>query len=587
MRISDHGGVDTSYSGTAESGSIAAPSDCPPRPRSAPQESGLLTYSRRRRRASVESAAIGPDIRAPQRPRTDSGAATSTGPGADPGGLTIRKSIERFVNELKLQLLLNKEPEPTNTLHLNALVASEQVRKPWLNLCLLSGSDPLTALAEALCNMKVPSPGDQWQAVIDGGFHRSAVSVRHGAEDASKVSAIFIEPRATRFIDRPDEKKLTDLLAGSGYSVRIAYMAADIQRGGGCTFFALSAAKYMRKSPTIDRMHQVLLAAAMVPQDTAPVRAKFVDSHYLEPHFFKHATSKKRVNRYLEGKPPQFASVPVNKKGQTLGARQDAHMTMRMGVSDETDWEPRLRTYSTSIERKRVYLYEKAVATLGERLDRPAAGNDALVRGRGEIVELDAMNLMLLAHGRSQADVIRHLEHHRDIGIDARRVVGEHGESALHVMCLMLKEADWSAPQTLTDTETLVSSFIRFGMDVNARDARRQTPLFDALHSGALAQLLVRSGADVNAVNDAGLTPLRVGLRAFDLGAEIFPALIEAGAVVDEAGRNDVIGRVGPDRSGAVPEAGADAASWIRFFAAEAVRLRWRMADTMDAVPAR
>lgn len=574
MRIVNHGGADTPQFGTAESGNVAEPLARPSRPRSAPQESGPLIYSRRRQRSSVESVAIEPDIRAPQRPRTDPGAETSTGPEAGSGGLTIRKSIERFVNELKLQLLLNKEAEPTNTLHLDALIASEQVRKPWLNLRLLTGSDPLTAVAQALGKMKAPPPGCQWQAVIDDGGHRSAASIRHAAEDASKVSCIFIEPRSGKFIVKPDEKKLTDLLTGSGYSARIAYMAADVQRGGGCTFFALSAAKYMRKSLTIDRMHKALLAAAMAPQDTAPVRARVVDSHHLEPHFFKHATSKKRVDRYLEGKPPQFASVPLNKKGQTLGARLDAHMTTRMGVSDEADWEPTLRTYSTSIEKKRVNLYEKAVATLGEKLDRPAVGDSALVRGSGEVVMLDATNLLLLARGRAQADVIRHLEHHRDNGIDALRVAGEKGESALHVMCRMLAEADWSEPETLTDTETLVSSFIEFGMDVNARDARQQTPLFDALHSGTLAQLLVRHGAEVNALNDEGLTPLRAGLRAFDLDADIFSALIKVGAVVDAAARNDVVGRVEPDRAGAVPDAAADAASWIRFFEAEAERLR-------------
>ncbi|AYB58178.2 hypothetical protein [Ralstonia solanacearum] len=121
-----------------------------------------MTYSRRRQRSSVESVAIEPDIRAPQRPRTDPGAETSTGPQAGSGGLTIRKSIERFVNELKLQLLLNKEAQPTNTLHLDALIASEQVRKPWLNLRLLTGSDPLTAVAQALGKMKAPPPGCQW-----------------------------------------------------------------------------------------------------------------------------------------------------------------------------------------------------------------------------------------------------------------------------------------------------------------------------------------------------------------------------------------------------------------------------------------
>ena len=83
------------------------------------------------------------------------------------------------------------------------------------------------------------------------------------------------------------------------------------------------------------------------------------------------------------------------------------------------------------------------------------------------------------------------------------------GQTALHVACRRKRgdEETHGAP-TPADAR-LVATLLRYGADPNARDALGETPLHHALEAcdAASARLLARAGADPNARDAAGRTP--------------------------------------------------------------------------------
>ena len=501
-------------------------------------------------------------------------AETSIDPGTQGSEMTVRQSIEKFVGELKQLLSDNIEPELNNTLHQDVLIASENVRKPWLNLRLLTGLNPLDAIVTELSNMEIPSEGHQWQAVIDDKKeHRTAASIRHAPDNAKKVSIIFVEPLPVlgyHFTDSPESlKTLKDL----GFSVSASHVSTGVQGGGGCTFFALSAAKIMAKSTEIDNLHKELLASAPNPGGSEVIHKEIIHPFSLEPAFFKHATSMNLIDAYLKDKPESLISKPVNKKGDTLDARVKAHMTTR--VKEDANGAFKEVTYSNSIEKKRIYMYETALETLGAKLDKPDWNGDDDLQTKLSQEQILIKDLQITLLGfieHTQEEILQKLQIFESMGLDVRQIGNKiNGQSILHLACKAFQMSACSEEQE----NVVISSLIQFGVDVNARDLQQRTPLFDAIFSESLTRELIRHGADVNAVmhheNDEGLTLLRYGLRELNLGSGIFQELIKAGAKIDEEARNDVVNKVHADRMEAVPGVEADAESWIRFFAVESI----------------
>jgi ankyrin repeat protein len=81
----------------------------------------------------------------------------------------------------------------------------------------------------------------------------------------------------------------------------------------------------------------------------------------------------------------------------------------------------------------------------------------------------------------------------------------------------------------------VVRHLIELGVDVNARDRRRWTPLHFAARTKnpAVVKLLIEAGADVNAKDDEGITPLHQSLLKYPVNLEMTEMLLAAGAKTD------------------------------------------------------
>lgn len=79
----------------------------------------------------------------------------------------------------------------------------------------------------------------------------------------------------------------------------------------------------------------------------------------------------------------------------------------------------------------------------------------------------------------------------------------------------------------------VIDRFLSLGADVNARDSRGFTPLFDAARSGHLAivQRLVDAGADIDAVSASGNTPLHAAQSLIE--TDMINYLVSRGAKLD------------------------------------------------------
>lgn len=246
-----------------------------------------------------------------------------------------------------------------------------------------------SALAKHIEAELLLKPGQRstrgWRALIDdGGRHRVAMDVQC-SKSSNDVSIIVID--SLNIFNKWDV--ILNVISSSVQSkidpsvppvrLHLAFFDTQTQRTDeGCDIFALSAAKKMAADPTIRALHDRLL------EDLASDRIKpggniLTAARQLPPSLFKHATSRRVLENYLDMQRHQRDDVTewawhgfmqqerlivdpdgmVNKQGQTLLQRYDLHETER--ADPLTGMR---RKYSTSYEDKRIKLIRTALAHL-------------------------------------------------------------------------------------------------------------------------------------------------------------------------------------------------------------------------------
>lgn len=167
---------------------------------------------------------------------------------------------------------------------------------------------------------------------------------------------------------------------GSPVRLHLGITSSAVQKSSeGCHIFALAAAKKMASDPAIRALHDRVLLGLTIGRIRAGV-SHLDANRQLPPSLFKHTTSAKVLQRYIEVSRQRLQAAqarrqagftgwqrlrtdplaPVNKKGQSLLQRHAAH-----SVTREDRTQPgRLLSYSNSYELKRIDLIQEALAHL-------------------------------------------------------------------------------------------------------------------------------------------------------------------------------------------------------------------------------
>ena len=102
-----------------------------------------------------------------------------------------------------------------------------------------------------------------------------------------------------------------------------------------------------------------------------------------------------------------------------------------------------------------------------------------------------------------------------DAGADVKRAVDAAGRTPLHVACAAENGAGKPAPAAAAALQAVLRMLVRCGADVNAQDADGNTPLGVAVAHGCVRAIseLIAMGADTTLANNDGQTPLHIAGR--------------------------------------------------------------------------
>lgn len=289
---------------------------------------------------------------------------------------SAKTAVEEQLMYLKSMMRSNREPELSDMEFLPLLIKSENRLDPGLNLRLLSSPASRMDAGELMLNgvSAAVSRGNTapWQAVLDDRGHCLAISVRHASDEPGEVSIVMIDSQndtlGHAWVEEKESAKMTTRLidhnARLGQArlrIHLSRLYTQAQRAVGCHIFALSAAKKAATSTAVAQLHEAGIERLKTTKDVHHSTHANAFS-VLEAHFFKHATSRKTIERFLSDN-PKLTDAPVNKRNDTLAGRYDRHLSQRVSQ------DGRSLNYSASLEMKRIALLEKALETLGDELE--------------------------------------------------------------------------------------------------------------------------------------------------------------------------------------------------------------------------
>jgi len=271
--------------------------------------------------------------------------ATGAASYASPLALSVSRNIVRAffdtVDEsiLRSEQLRDREAVKMDERLLPDLVMVENSRVCGLNAHLLMNADEFGGRVRELIEK-----GERSFRIIvrlgEEGSHFAAFDVDN---EGWLLSVVGVEPATFASpVARELAQRCQDSLAGQLPDASFVVLESDLQRSGGeCGMFSLSLVKKMHKERAVLKVlhDENIFGRFRLPQDQTPC-------NLLPPSLMKHAQSQDRLQRYLAAN-PGAAGVTVNKRGETLEARQRQYIG---------DWRVRgkgTRAYSRSIEIKR------------------------------------------------------------------------------------------------------------------------------------------------------------------------------------------------------------------------------------------
>jgi len=247
-------------------------------------------------------------------------------------------------------------------------------------------------------------PG-RWRVVLDNMTHNLALDVHlegSPGQSGRRGSVVHLNPCMPHGADPliTAAEMASQLRLPPEWPLLIADMPAQKSLRS-CRIFALSMAAKCHRDASLDTLHALRLAGGPLPFGTMPVEAELLWpaedpdgsdddgseggdalptdgqgapppaaqgllAHYVEtaadafgPAYMKHAQSRAAVLAYLARRPEE-GGAPVNRKGQTLLERHDAHRVARWPQqSGGRQSGPMLQ--SASIELKRIAFLDKAI----------------------------------------------------------------------------------------------------------------------------------------------------------------------------------------------------------------------------------
>jgi hypothetical protein len=232
------------------------------------------------------------------------------------------------------------------------------------------------------------APAGRWQVLVDNECHNLAldVVVTHAPGSSGRRGSIVafnpsLLPPTTRAFDLAD--LAGELKLPPDWPLLMAEVPAQKSERS-CRIFALSMALKAHRDQDLARLHQARLQGAptgLTVEDIVatqhdsdsdsdggrttraapvpPVLGQAVASaaEVAGPQFMKHAHARSDLDAYIDARGAD-ALAPVNRKGQTLLQRHDAHRVLRK-PEGRAGAGPRI--YSASIELKRLQFLDLAI----------------------------------------------------------------------------------------------------------------------------------------------------------------------------------------------------------------------------------